>query len=202
MEEEKEKEEKDIFGEEYQNFDKPFFNVSQGTWKNDTGANTHKNNSKFDKNNDLEEYQYPQTELNKDKKRTKEKLKLKHKNSIAENSPGLNKVLQKKTSRAEGPTKKKKKTKSDMDFTLQNKTEVNREDKKKEIESKVYSMYNQEHFFDIYDTPSSATGDLFNSINEDEASAEVNNPKPIYNTTINNEIPESFKMCISSELNQ
>ena len=200
MEEEKEKE--DIFGEDYKNFDKLNYNFSQGTWKNDTGANTHKNNPKFDKNNDLEEYQYPQTELNKDKKKTKEKFKIKHKNSIAENSPEFSKILQKKTSRAEAPTKKRKKTKSDMDFTLKNKTEVNREDKKKEIESKVYSMYNQEHFFDIYDTPSSATGDFFNSINEDEASAEVNNPKPIYNTTINNEIPESFKMCISSELNQ
>ncbi len=199
MEEEKEKE--DIFGEDYLNFDKLNYNISQGTWKNDTGANTHKNNPKFDKNNDLEEYQYPQTELNKDKKKTKEKFKIKHKNSIAENSPEFSKILQKKTSRAEAPTKKRKKTKSDMDFTLKNKTEVNREDKKKEIESKVYSMYNQEHFFDIYETPS-ATGDFFNSINEDEASAEVNNSKPIYNTTINNEIPESFKMCISSELNQ
>ena len=88
-----------------------------------------------------------------------------------------------------------------MDFTLKNKTEVNCEDKKKEIEEKVYSMYNQEQYFDFYDTPP-VTGDLFNVMNEDEASAEVNITKPIYNTTVNKEIPETFKMCISSEINQ
>ena len=200
MEEDKEK--INIFGEEYQIFDDPNFNPSQGTGKNDTGANTHKNNSNFDKINELEEYQYPQTELKKNDKKTKEIFKVKHKNSIAGNSSKeLSKILQRKTSRAEASTKKKKKTKSEMDFTLKNKTEVNCEDKKKEIEAKVYSMYNQEQYFDFYDTPP-VTGDLFNVMNEDEASAEVNITKPIYNTTVNKEIPETFKMCISSEINQ
>ena len=144
-----------------------------------------------------------QTELNKDepKHKDKEKNKLKHKNSMSGNSSNnLFKVLQKKTNREEDKkTKKKRKTKTDMDITLKNKTEVNYEDKKKENEQKIYEMFNceRDEFYDIYEEQAPSS-DIYNMLNEEDGNPEVNRERPIYNTQVNPEIPESFNMIISS----
>ena len=194
----REKEEKDFFGTDYQDYinDKGHFNLnpSIGTGKNETGTNTPGNNSMFEKIDDLNNY-HPQTELRKDNIKNKEK---KHKNSIVENSSkNLSKILQKKKTRGDGPTKKRKKTKSEMDFTLKNKTEINPEIKKKEIEKKIYEMYNNE-YFDLYDDNNNDhSGDMLNMINDDDPNAEVNKIKPEYKSQIN-DIPESLDMFISS----
>ena len=169
------------------------------------------NKGMFEKIEDLK-FDHHQTELNKDEKKPKEKTKMKHKNSISgSSSNNLINVLQKKTNRDEGEkTKKKnkKKTKQDMDLTLKNKgktnTEINNyEDIKKENEKKIYEMFNYEHpFIDMYPDPqASSSGDLFSMLNDDESNVEVSQKKPVYNTQVNMDIPETFNMIISSEFN-
>ena len=190
-----EDENKDIFGADFQDYlDKDHFNLnpSMGTGKNETGANTRGNNSMLDKIDELNSY-HPQTELKKDDIKNKQKFRLKQKNSIAGNSLNdLNKILQKKISREDDPTKKPKKTKSEMDFTP--KTEINPEIKKKEIEKKIYEKFNQDHYYDLYDDYS-PSGDMLNIINDDP-NVEVN--KPEYKNQINSDIHESLDMVISS----
>jgi ribosomal protein S16 len=199
---EKEKEEKDYFGLDYQNYlDAPHFNPSLGTGKKDTGAETPSNNSMFEKIDNIGNY-HPQTELKKDDKKFKDKHKLKHKNSEAGNSSNdLIKTLQKKKARGdEGVNKKKKKkTKTEMGLTLKNKTEINPEIKKKENEKKIYEMFTQEdeQFYDVYNDENPISGDLFNSLNDDDI-AEVNRIRPEYKSQINPDIPESLDMYISS----
>ena len=128
-----------IFGQDFQEYlNKDHFNLnpSLGTGKNETGANTSGNNSLFEKIDEINNY-HPQTELKKDDIKNKEKFRFKPKKNIERNSfKDLNKVLQKKTSRGDVPTKKRKKTKTDMDYTLKNKTEINPEIKKKRFRKK------------------------------------------------------------------
>ena len=155
----------------------------------------------FEKIDKIDNY-HAQTELKKDDKKFKDKNKLKHKNSVAGNSSNdLNKILQKKKTRGdEGVTKKKKKTKTEMDLTLKNnKTEINPEIKKKENEKKIYQMFTQEdeQFYDVYDE-NLTSGDLFNTMNDDDTIAEVNKIRPEYKSQLNGDIPESLDMLISS----
>ena len=114
LEEEKDLE-KDIFGD----FDGNLNNIySIGTGRNETGADSYKNNNNFEKIEEFKPLHY-QTELNKSNQKTKEKNKFKHKNSIAGNSSkDLEKILQKKKFRNDKEKTKKKKTKSEMDFTI------------------------------------------------------------------------------------
>ena len=203
---EKEKDlEKDIFG------DDDFGNLNNiysiGTGRNETGADSNKNNNNFEKIEEFEPRLY-QTELNKSNQKTKEKNKFKHKNSITGNSSkDLEKILQKKKLRDDKEkTKKKKKTKSEMDFTtLRNETEINSEEKKKENEKRIFEMFNPENYTDFNDVyeEMKGSGDLFeNSDNyfNEEIIPEVNKTSKIYKTELNNKIPESLKMFISSEI--
>ena len=194
------REEKDFFGLDFQNYiDKEPFNAnpSMGTGKNETGTNTPGNNSMFDKIDELNNY-HPQTELKKDGIKIKEKYKLKHKNSIAVNSSNdLSKTLQKKKARGDAPTKKRKKTKSEMDFTLKTRTEINPEIKKKERDKKFYEMFNQEHYYDVYDDDA-PNDDMLNMMNDDDPNAEVNKIQPEYKSQMNSSIPESLDMVIST----
>lgn len=203
-----EKEESDFFGLAYQDY---IDSSSKLTGKNEPGISGPPNKGMFEKIEDLK-FDHHQTELNKDEKKPKEKTKMKHKNSISgSSSNNLINVLQKKTNRDEGEkTKKKnkKKTKHDMDLTLKNKgktnTEINNyEDIKKENEKKIYEMFNYEHpFIDMYPDPqASSSGDLFSMLNDDESNVEVSQKKPVYNTQVNMDIPETFNMIISSEFN-
>ena len=204
-----EKEENDIFSLAYQDY---IDSSSKLTGKNEPGISGPPNKGMFEKIEDLK-FDHHQTELNKDDKKPKEKPKIKHKNSISGNSStNLINVLQKKTNRDEGDkTKKKnkKKTKKEMDLTLKNKgktktnTEINYEDKKKENEKKIYEMFDCENpYIDMYEDPAaSSSGDLFSMMNDDESNVEVSQKKPVYNTQVNMDIPESFNMIISSEYN-
>ena len=200
-EDEKEKEEKDFFGDDYQNLvDNIYNNPSLGTGKNETGADSPHYNGIFEKIN-LDKY--PQTELSKDGK--KEKTNLKHKNSVALNSSKeLDNILNKKTNRDEKKNKKKRKTKTEMDITLKNKTEINCEEKKKENEKKIYEMFNQEPFFDVYGNADEIgpSGDLYDMMNNDEANPEVNQTKSVYTTQLNVDIQEAFNMVLTSSLNK
>ena len=198
------KEESDIFSPAYQEY----IDLNQKyTGKNEIGMNESPNKGMFEKIQDLK-FDHHQTELNKDEKKTKEKIKMKHKNSISGNSSNnLINVLQKKTNREGGEkTKKKnkKKTKQEMDLTLKHrtKTEINYEDKKKENEKKIYEMFNDDQpFIDVYEDQIGSSGDLFDMMNNDDANVEVSQKKPVYNTQVSMEIPESFNMIISSEFN-
>ena len=196
MEQDEEKEEKDLLGGDYLNY------LNKEVYPNDIKNETLKDyidyKGDFEKINEIK-YYHPQTELNKEDQKTKKKNEIKHKNSINGNSSkDLFKILQKKTTRdGEKKTKKKKKTKTDMEISVKNKTEINYEDKKKENEKKLYDMFNNEAYIDVYEYPS-PSGDLFNMIDKEEPNAEVNQEKPIYNTQLNHEIPESFNMIISS----
>ena len=198
------KEESDIFSPAYQEY----IDLNQKyTGKNEIGMNESPNKGMFEKIQDLK-FDHHQTELNKDEKKTKEKIKMKHKNSISGNSSNnLINVLQKKTNREGGEkTKKKnkKKTKQEMDLTLKHrtKTEINYEDKKKENEKKIYEMFNDDQpFIDVYEDKIGSSGDLFDMMNNDDANVEVSQKKPVYNTQVSMEIPESFNMIISSEFN-
>ena len=135
------KEEGIFGGSEYENFTDLH---SKLTAKNEPVMNGSLNKAMFEKIEDIK-FGHHQTELNKDEKKPKEKTKMKHKNSISGNSSNdLINVLQKKTNRDGGEkTKKKKtkKTKSEMDFTLRHKTELNLEEKKKENEKRIYQMF-------------------------------------------------------------
>ena len=157
--------------------------------KNETNEDMH-HNAKFEKINESEKNK-PQTEFN---KKLIPKNQEKRKSSLVENS--LN-ILQKKTSRADGPTKKKKKTKNDMDLTLKNKTEI--EYDKSKNEKLLYEMYNQEAFLDLYDQPAES-GDFINLMNNDEAipDTEVNETRQIYKTENNLNAPETFDMILTS----
>jgi len=157
--------------------------------KNETNEDMH-HNAYFEKINESEKNK-PQTEFS---KRPNPKNQMKRKNSLAENSSN---ILQKKTSRADGPTKKKKKTKNDMDLTLKNKTEI--EYDKSERKKLIYEVYNQEEFFDDYPQPAES-GDLINILNSDEAipDTEVNETRQIYRTENNLNVPETFDMILSS----
>ena len=105
-------------------------------------------------------------------------------------------MLNRKKSRAdEAVPKKKRKTKTNMDITLKSKTEVNTEDKKKEKKD-VFEKYNQTAFFDIYERPGDS-GDIYDTLNDEDPNAEVNKIMPTYNSVVNHSIPESFDMCIS-----
>ena len=176
-------------------------NFSIGTGRNETGADSNQNNHNFEKIEEMEILHF-QTEKNKSNQKTIEKNKSKHKKSLA-STKDLAKILQKKKLREE--KEKTKKSKSEMDYTLRNKTEINKEDKKKK-EKKVYELFNQYNFNsfnDVYEELK-GSGDLLDIMNEDlneEKLPEVNKKKSIYKTEINNEIPETFKMAISSELN-
>ena len=155
--------------------------------KNETNEDMH-HNAFFEKINESERNK-PQTEFN---KKPNLKNQQKRKNSLAENPSN---ILQKKTSRVDGPTKKKKKTKNDMDLTLKNKTEI--EYDKSKNEKVLYEMFNQEEaFLDLYDEPAES-GDLANLMNS--AYTEVNKENlQIYKTENNLDIPESFDMILSS----
>lgn len=178
-------------------------NFSMGTGRNETGVDSNQNKHNFEKIEEIKILHF-QTEKNKSNQKTIEKNKFKHKNSL--DSSKDSKILQKKKLREEKEkTKKSKKTKSEMDYTLKNKTEINEENKKKN-EKNVYTQFNQDNFnnyIDVYEDQK-GSGDFFDTMNEDlnkENLPEVNKTKPIYKTEINNEIPEAFKMIISSELN-
>lgn len=174
--------------------------------KNESVMNGSPNKEMFEKIEDIK-YDHHKTELNKDEKKPKDKIKIKHKNSISGNSSNnLINVLQKKKNRDDGEkTKKKtkKKTKSEMDSTLKYKSELNLEAKKKDNEKKIYEMFNNEEpFLDLYKNPEESSGDLFDIINNDNANVEVSQKKQIYNTQVNKEIiPETFNMILSSENN-
>ena len=193
--------EQNVIGD-YQNFlEEPQVLDKINQKRNDTLKDSVSNNDIFEKINDLENYHH-QTELNKEDLKTKEHKKIKHKNSISGNSSNdLFKALKKKTNReGEKRTKKKKKTKTDnMDFSYKNKTELNNyEDKKKENEKKIYDAFNNEEYYDVYeDQQQEASGDLFNLMNEEHTINEVNQSRPVYNTQMDREIPESFNMIIS-----
>ena len=196
--------ENDIFGLDYQNY---IDSNSKLTGKNESVMNGSPNKPMFEKIEDIK-IDHHQTELNKDEKKPKEKTKMKHKNSIAGNSSNdLINVLQKKTNRDEGgkaKKKAKKKTKHEMDITSKHKTktEINYDEKKKENEKKIYEMFNYEQpFIDIYEEQIGSSGDLFDMMNDDNSNVEVSQKKPIYNTQVSMEIPESFNMIISSEFN-
>jgi hypothetical protein len=74
--------------------------------------------------------------------------------------------------------------------------------KKKENEKKIYEMFNYEQpFIDVYEEQVGSSGDLFDLMNDDNSNVEVSQKKPIYNTQVSMEIPESFNMIISSEFN-
>ena len=202
---EKEKDlEKDIFGDyDFENFNNIY---SIGTGRNETGADSNKNNNNFEKIEGFEALHY-QTELNKSNQKTKEKNKFKHKNSFAGNSSKeLEKILQKKKFRNDKERTKKKKTKSEMEFTtLKNETEINYEEKKKENQKRIFEMYNQENFTDFNDVyeEMKGSGDLFDHADIDfneEVIPEVNKTSKVYKTELNNKIPESLKMFISSEI--
>ena len=200
-EDEKEKEEKDFFGDDYQNLvDNIYNNPSLGTGKNETGVDSPYNNGIFEKIN-LDKY--PQTELSKDGK--KEKGNLKHKNSVALNSSKeLDNILNKKTNRDEKKNKKKRKTKTEMDISIKNKTEINYEEKKKENEKKIYELFNQEAFYDVYGDGDEVerADDLFELMNNDNGNPEVNQTKSVYTTQINYNVQETFNMILSSQENK
>ena len=197
--------EQNVIGD-YQNFlEEPQYLDEINQKKNDTLKDNASNNDIFEKINEIGNFHH-QTELNKEDLKTKEHKKIKHKNSISGNSTNdLFKALKKKTNReGEKRAKKKKKTKTDnMDFSLKNKTELNNyEDIKKENEKKIYDAFNNEEYFDVYgDQQQDPSGDLFNLMNEEHTINEVNQSRPVYNTQMDREIPESFNMIISSEIN-
>ena len=60
-------------------------------------------------------------------------------------------------------------------------------------------MFTQEdeQFYDVYNDENPISGDLFNSLNDDDI-AEVNRIRPEYKSQINPDIPESLDMYISS----
>lgn len=203
----------DIFGEDYKNYDiLPNLNISKLTGKNEKNETVMENSPNKPLFEKIEEKEFEnfhhQTELNKDDKKGKEKPKTKHKKSFAgESLKDSSNILKRKTTREyEEKGKKKdknKKTKSKMDSIPKNpRTELNYEDIKKENEKKIYEAFNQDQFYDMYEERSPEAGDLLNLMNEEEANAEVNKNKPSYYTQVNSNIPETFNMIISSEVNQ
>ena len=193
MEEDKDDKGDNIFGEDYNYFDKEGI----GAGKNQTGyENVPTDENNFIRSHDLQENnkKYPQTELNNSEQIFKVKNRINNeRNSSTKELP---KVLNRKKSRAdEAIPKKKRKTKTNMDITLKSKTEVNTEDKKKEKKD-VFEKYNQTAFFDIYERPGDS-GDIYDTLNDEDPNAEVNKIMPTYNSVVNHSIPESFDMCIS-----
>lgn len=202
MKEEDERDNDNIFGDDYKEYlnNGNHHNPSMNTGKIDTSEET----PRFEKIDKADNY-HPMTELNKPDKKTKEKTK-KHKKSLAliSSSSESKELLQKKTSRAGDG--KKKKTKSEMELTFQNKTEIRPEKNKKDIDQKVYEMFNNpEPFIDVYEqnhneniiNEESLDPDKFYDDNDQDA--EVNQEKPTYKTEINKTIPETFNMIFDSE---
>jgi hypothetical protein len=192
MEDEKEENKEFLFGNEYANFETE--RNETGGYQAGTGFNNPRNNNRLMNINEIEEHleKHPQTELNKNPQKIKDRINHKMNNEKNSSSDKLPKVLQKKTSRIEGP-KKKRRTKTKMDITLKSKTEVASEDKKKNY----FQEFTHENFYDLYDPKPSDSGDLFNDFNNDDPNAEVNKIMPSYSSVINNSIPESFDMVIS-----
>ena len=197
-------EDENILRDDYQNYvDNQNYNPSFGTGKNETGAESHHGHDIFEKFNDIDKY-YPQTELRREDKKEKVKTNLKRKKSVIGNSSkDLDNILNKKTSRDE-KIEKKKKNKSEMDFTLKYKTEINYEEKKKENEKKIYELFNQEAFYDVYGDGDEVerADDLFELMNNDNGNPEVNQTKSVYTTQINYNVQETFNMILSSQENK
>ena len=194
LDEDDDKDEDNYLGIDYQDYDEKQkqerINPSY-KGRNETVANNPGKNSLLGIIYEKEQY-HPQTEL----KPKEKKIKEIRKNSISGNSTKDLKsgVLKKKTSRyVDEIPKKKQKTKSDMDLTLKNKTEINRE-----VKNEIYDKFNQEAFYNDFYEEKVPSGDLFDFMNNDDPNAEVNKIKPEYKSQINPSLPETFDMKISS----
>ena len=188
----------EFLGEDYQNFDvyKENEEYSIGTGKKEKDLETFQKKGSFDKIDESDQYK-PQTEYNKNEKKMGKKASFARKRSLAGN---LEKILKKKTNRDEPEVKKKEKTKSEMDFTLKNKTEVDKE----ESEKKIYEMFNSNDLFFEYDEGRRNESDLINLMDNDEAipDTEVNVTRRIYTTQNNFDVQETFNMVLSSNINK
>ena len=190
--------EKDIFGEDYNEFINDNHKKNSASVKRDDHNNFNRIEG-FENDEDEEEddKNFSKTELNKKGLQNKILIKLEKNN---QNNPHEIRFTNKKTVRKNDGDKKIKKKKSEY---VKTRTEIDKQiiqEKNKINFEEIFNYHNNdENYLNIYEEQNNQEG-LYNTMNEFDF--KVNQQKPAYTYQENSDMQEALDMFITSDVNK
>ena len=190
--------EKDIFGEDYNDFINNNNNKNSASVKRDDHINFNRLNSLENDEDEEDDKNYSKTELNKNGIKNKILVKLEKNN---ENNPNEIRFMNKKTVRKKDEDKKIKKKKSEY---IKTRTEIDKQIMKEKSKINFEELYNyhnnEENYINIYEDQNNNLEGLCNTMNEFDF--KVNQQKPAYTYQENSDMQEALDMFITSDVNK
>jgi len=190
--------EKDIFGEDYNDFINNNNNKNSASVKRDDHINFNRLNSLENDEDEEDDKNYSKTELNKNGIKNKILVKLEKNN---ENNPHEIRFMNKKTVRKKDEDKKIKKKKSEY---IKTRTEIDKQIMKEKSKINFEELYNyhnnEENYINIYEDQNNNLEGLCNTMNEFDF--KVNQQKPAYTYQENSDMQEALDMFITSDVNK
>ena len=190
--------EKDIFGEDYNDFINNNNNKNSASIKRDDHINFNRLNSLENDEDEEDDKNYSKTELNKNGIKNKILVKLEKNN---ENNPHEIRFMNKKTVRKKDEDKKIKKKKSEY---IKTRTEIDKQIMKEKSKINFEELYNyhnnEENYINIYEDQNNNLEGLCNTMNEFDF--KVNQQKPAYTYQENSDMQEALDMFITSDVNK